>query len=70
MCNYDDCVLKRKLHGVMEGRAICLGLTHPYCEYGEKCSFYASDKTHYRDKKTGYVHLKEERSKNNETIHI
>ena len=63
MKDYSDCVLRLNLKGANEGKWICHGLHECLCANGVKCSFYASSKTHYRDKKTGFIHKKGEKKK-------
>ena len=69
MDKYKDCVLRLDLHGMYEGQFICHGLTECLCETKGRCPFYASSKTHYRDKKTGYIY-KKKRGYKNEKIDI
>ena len=57
MCDYSDCVLRKDLK--VKGKFICYGLRETLCADGVKCPFYASNKTHYRDKKTGFIYRKD-----------
>lgn len=61
MGKYDDCVLRINLRGMNDGKFICSGLEECLCVTTGKCKFYASEKTHYKDKKTGYICEKKER---------
>ena len=58
MTDYSDCVLRKDLKGAKQGQFICYGLTQTLCTETGKCPFYASNKTHYRDHKTGYIYKK------------
>lgn len=48
---YKDCVLRKtNYYG-----DYCHGLRSMLCELGENCPFYASNKTHYIERKTGHI---------------